>query len=442
MVGVNHPINKEELRLLNNYSDNLIDAAKFYKDNLSKGRISYLYKQNGNMKVLTVKFAESNFAHLTGLWFAERGPKKFLDDLANEKTTQKGIFVKKDGTTFQKLAVIGGLQRLTDPTIMELNDLSKVPQSHRLRFTEALKIKDEGLLLALINTDFDLYSPVSLLNLNDTRGRYNDYSKVPENQVLAVLSETPNGLGGANISVVSVNEQYLSQEDLFQVGQAMTELSLKAMQRIADGDRTAVRENEEAFDQLMNYFDEEARKASQQATAVEMEAEVIEQAAEQAVEPTSADNEDSGPEAVAPESSRGDDLAADNDPARETNEGVEPTALAESITEEAAQNSAPSSASQVETAPTAPSPAEAPQPTQSTPPASETAPTESAATAAPTSPTPQVEKASVAAPVQPVRNPAPTSPAAVPARQGELAVGRGQLHDPPFLSPAHLSRWQ
>lgn len=417
-----HTVTKDELNELNKQSSVLINTAKFYDANLSKGRISYLYKQNNDIKVLTVKFAEGNFAHLTGLIFAGKNSKTFLDDLVNERTAQSGIFVKNDGTTFQKLAVIGGLQRLTDPNIMELNDLSNVPQSHRLRFTEALKIKDEGLLLALRNTDFDLYSPVSLLNLNDTRGRYNDYSKVPENQVLAVLSETPNGLGGANISVVSVNDKYLTQGDLFQVGQAMTELSLKAMQRVS-GDSTVVHGNEEAFDQLMSYFDEEARKASQ--SADETQAKSVEQNAnEQSTEnlDESVNAEDKGVNLGTSVDNPVEQSVAEDGRVNEDNEGTPET---DPATVEASQEMEVSSSPQSESeeAPTITD--DESQPTQPEPTAEDsTVPVESASVRTEASSTPKIEKASVATAVDQLTQPATPTQNPVPSARTNRPRGR------------------
>ena len=417
-----HAVTKDELTELNKRSSTLINAAKFYKDNLSRGRISYLYKQGGDVKVLTVKFADGNFAHLTGLIFAGKNSKEFLDDLVNERTAQSSIFVKNDGTTFEKLAVIGGLRKLTDPSIMELNDLSSVPQARKLRFSDALKIKDEQLLLALRQTNIELYSPISLLNLRNTRSNYDDYSKVPENQVLAVLSETPNGLGGANISVISVNDKYLTQENLFQVGQAMTELSLKAMQRVS-GDSTVVHGNEEAFDQLMSYFDEEARKASQ--SADEAQAESVEQNAnERSAEnlDESVNAEDKGVNLDTSVDNPVEQSVAENGRVNEDNEDTLET---DPATVEASQETEVSSSPQSESEETPTITDDESQPTQPELAAKDsTVPVESASVRAEASSTPKIEKASVATAVDQLTQPATPTQNPVPSARTNRPRGR------------------
>ena len=63
--------------------------------------------------------------------------------------------------------------------------------------------------MALKDFEPEIYRPYSLINLSDVKAQYNDYLRVPENTVLAVLSETRNDLGGLSIGTLSINHEYV-----------------------------------------------------------------------------------------------------------------------------------------------------------------------------------------------------------------------------------------
>ncbi len=204
-----HVATQEEIELLNNKVGDLLSTAKFYKENMSQGNVVYVFKQDDNIKALRVKYGEENFSHLTGIKFDRKSAKGMLEDLVNEKTEQNAILVKNDGTTFQKLDVIQKLPEVIDASIISLNDLDNIQQAQKLRFSDALKTKDNSLLLALKDFEPEVYRPYSLINLSDVRSKHSDYLRVPENTVLAVLSETRNELGGLSIGTLSINHEYV-----------------------------------------------------------------------------------------------------------------------------------------------------------------------------------------------------------------------------------------
>lgn len=204
-----HVATQEEIELLNNKVGDLLSTAKFYKENMSQGNVVYVFKQDDNIKALRVKYGEENFSHLTGIKFDRKSAKGMLEDLVNEKTEQNAILVKNDGTTFQKLDVIQKLPEVIDASIISLNDLDNIQQAQKLRFSDALKTKDNSLLLALKDFEPEVYRPYSLINLSDVRSKHSDYLSVPENTVLAVLSETHNELGGLSIGTLSINHEYV-----------------------------------------------------------------------------------------------------------------------------------------------------------------------------------------------------------------------------------------
>ena len=203
-----HVATQDELEMLNNKVGDLVSTAKFYKENMSQGNVVYVFKQGNNIKALRVKYGEENFSHLTGIKFDRKSAKGMLEDLVNENTEQNAILVKNDGTTFQKLDVIQKLPEVIDASVISLNDLEHIQQAQKLRFSDALKTKDNSLLLALKDFEPEIYRPYSLINLSDVKAQYNDYLRVPENTVLAVLSETRNDLGGLSIGTLSINHEY------------------------------------------------------------------------------------------------------------------------------------------------------------------------------------------------------------------------------------------
>lgn len=204
-----HVATQDELEMLNNKVGDLVSTAKFYKENMSQGNVVYVFKQGNNIKALRVKYGEENFSHLTGIKFDRKSAKGMLEDLVNENTEQNAILVKNDGTTFQKLDVIQKLPEVIDASVISLNDLEHIQQAQKLRFSDALKTKDNSLLLALKDFEPEIYRPYSLINLSDVRAQYNDYLRVPENTVLAVLFETRNELGGLSIGTLSINHEYV-----------------------------------------------------------------------------------------------------------------------------------------------------------------------------------------------------------------------------------------
>lgn len=204
-----HIANRKELALLNGKVDEIIKVSKFYKEKMSNGIVSYVYKKNDEVKVLRVKYGEENFAHLLGIRFSGKDASKVLDDLANGHTAQEAILVKNDGTTFKKMEVLESFKNIIDSNVVALNDLGTLSQASKLKFTEALKTGDNNLVLALKDFEPEVYRPYSLMNLKDGRGTTLEYLNVPENTVLAVLSETRNELGGLSIGTLSINHNYV-----------------------------------------------------------------------------------------------------------------------------------------------------------------------------------------------------------------------------------------
>lgn len=186
-----HVATAGEMIQLNKYADSLVKIAKFYEQTLSNGKIFYVYKKDGKVESLPVKYGKNNFSHLTGLIFDRRSAHQMLQDVSQGRLEQNVILVKNDHSTFEKLDVIERLANIISSDNKVLSDLlQKNKQAKKLNFNAAVKSADNSYLLAYRYFDPEVLGPVALINLKNTRNGYSDYSKVPNNKILAVLSET------------------------------------------------------------------------------------------------------------------------------------------------------------------------------------------------------------------------------------------------------------
>ena len=133
--------------------------ANYFKDNFIGKKVVYCTR---NQKV-SVYFSESNFMHLCGLYYS-RGAKNFFLDCLDKKLEVSSVLVKKDGTTFQKLAILNSITELTSPHVR----LTGSGRYLYLEFDYALRTKKQILALTLIDTSKKIV-PQSLLNLKKKR---------------------------------------------------------------------------------------------------------------------------------------------------------------------------------------------------------------------------------------------------------------------------------
>ena len=158
---------EEQFRTINTLENNrivciipsLYKIAKYFKDNFFGKKVVYCTR---NQKV-SVYFSESNFMHLCGLYYS-RGTKNFFLDCLDKKLDVSSLLVKKDGTTFQKLAILNSITELTSPHVR----LTGSGRYLYLEFDYALRTRKQILALTLIDTSKKIV-PQSLLNLKKTR---------------------------------------------------------------------------------------------------------------------------------------------------------------------------------------------------------------------------------------------------------------------------------
>ena len=137
----------------------LYKIAKYFKDNFFGKKVVYCTR---NQKI-SVYFSESNFMHLCGLYYS-RGAKNFFLDCLDKKLDVSSLLVKKDGTTFQKLAILNSVTELTSSHVR----LTGSGRYLYLEFDYALRTKKQILALTLKDTSKKIV-PQSLLDLKKKR---------------------------------------------------------------------------------------------------------------------------------------------------------------------------------------------------------------------------------------------------------------------------------
>ena len=158
---------EEQFRTINTLENNrivciipsLYKIAKYFKDNFFGKKVVYCTR---NQKV-SVYFSESNFMHLYGLYYS-RGAKNFFLDCLDKKLDVSSLLVKKDGTTFQKLAILNSVTELTSSHVR----LTGSGRYLYLEFDYALRTKKQILALTLKDTSKKIV-PQSLLDLKKKR---------------------------------------------------------------------------------------------------------------------------------------------------------------------------------------------------------------------------------------------------------------------------------
>lgn len=147
--------NYNEMRKLQTYFKQMHEAATFF-DSYFKGKKVIFTTQD---KEISVIFFASNFMHLCGVSY-KNGSKCFFDDCVNQRVAVENIMIKKDGTTFQKLQVIGNSRDLITNQVL----LTERESYLCLEFDYSLRTRKQILALTLVESNFK-YVPQSLINL-------------------------------------------------------------------------------------------------------------------------------------------------------------------------------------------------------------------------------------------------------------------------------------
>ena len=199
-----HPITPADLRRLNQYAPSIQSTASWYLNELADSKISFVYADHGEKNVLQVTFQKDNFIHLSGIRpFEEgKGAANFLDDIANGQGHYDGMLISN--AIKDKLQVLPMLRDILDPHSFVLDDLSSVEKLHNLNMSEAIKAKDEDLLL-LFKDIGDEKIPASLMKLKGELAT--NVKSLDEKIILGVYRERDG-----HIEQLSVNEEYVKDK--------------------------------------------------------------------------------------------------------------------------------------------------------------------------------------------------------------------------------------
>lgn len=136
--------------------------------------IHYLYLKGTEVREVVVKAKKEHFMHLCGLKYKDPKTKKpvtakhFYELIKDDKINPKYLIVKADGTTGQKLQVIGELKSLLTADVRVLDGHVTF---YNFSFEKGLRSKRQIFALAMIEEkrDSEIYVPQSLLHLKSDK---------------------------------------------------------------------------------------------------------------------------------------------------------------------------------------------------------------------------------------------------------------------------------
>lgn len=131
-------------------------AAHLLQEHFVDKKVSFV----GEVSTVAIIFSTTNFMHLCGIDY-RRGTHLFFQDALDRKINLQDIQIKTDGTTFQKLQVIGSLDLLLGKHISIVG--RGVYSS--LRYDAAIRTRKKILDLSLKQNGL-IYIPISLVNLS------------------------------------------------------------------------------------------------------------------------------------------------------------------------------------------------------------------------------------------------------------------------------------
>lgn len=146
----------KETDQIKKYLKAIYTAAAILQDNFVDKKVVYV----GEQSTVAIIFSATNFMHLCGIDY-RRGTHLFFQDALDKKLSLQDINIKSDGTTFQKLQVVGSIDLLLNRNISIVG--RGVYSS--LKYDSAIRTRRKILALSLKQNGLS-YVPISLLNLS------------------------------------------------------------------------------------------------------------------------------------------------------------------------------------------------------------------------------------------------------------------------------------
>ena len=200
-----HPIKANELRKLNRYAPQLQQTANWYLDTLADSKAYYFFKDEEDIKVVSVSFYKENFMHLTGIAPIkdDQTPEQTLLDFVEGRGEFDNIMIANRGAAFEKLQVLPDFEAIIDAGSFYFDDLSQIEKFNRIDLSQAIMSDDKDLLLALRDID-GIGVPASLMKVKETLS----YELEGKEKIILGVFRDRDG----RIEQLSINEDYINND--------------------------------------------------------------------------------------------------------------------------------------------------------------------------------------------------------------------------------------
>ena len=200
-----HPIKANELRKLNRYAPQLQQTANWYLNTLADSKVYYFFKDEEDIKVVSVSFYKENFMHLTGIAPIkdDQTPEQTLLDFVEGRGGFDNIMIANRGAAFEKLQVLPDFEAIIDAGSFYFDDLSQIEKFNRIDLSQAIMPEDKDLLLALRDID-GIGVPASLMKVKETLS----YELEGKEKIILGVFRDRDG----RIEQLSINEDYIKND--------------------------------------------------------------------------------------------------------------------------------------------------------------------------------------------------------------------------------------
>ena len=200
-----HPIKANELRKLNRYAPQLQQTANWYLDTLADSKVYYFFKDEEDIKVVSVSFYKENFMHLTGIAPIkdDQTSEQTLLDFVEGRGEFDNIMIANRGAAFEKLQVLPDFEAIIDAGSFYFDDLSQIEKFNRIDLSQAIMSEDKDLLLALRDID-GIGVPASLMKVKETLS----YELEGKEKIILGVFRDRDG----RIEQLSINEDYIKND--------------------------------------------------------------------------------------------------------------------------------------------------------------------------------------------------------------------------------------
>ncbi|UQB01698.1 PBECR4 domain-containing protein [Pediococcus pentosaceus] len=175
-----HKITSSELISFKTYLPKIQNSFSIIKKHFIGKIKTYIYAVNNReIRSLPVTIQNRHFMHLCGVKYT-KGASGFVKDLKNNRLNLNELYLKEDGSTFQKLEVIDKINLLDtlETTVSIGNNMA------RIHYDNLLRTKANILGIVVDTDDNGINFPLSLLNISAT-----DLHTLTRFKVFAILEE-------------------------------------------------------------------------------------------------------------------------------------------------------------------------------------------------------------------------------------------------------------